>query len=237
MSMMSPPGAKPTEVGEVVASFKDYEAAAKAVSKLIASDVSARDIAIVGLSLRSIEKVTGKLGYATAARSGAVNGLLLGLMFAAIFVLTQADVPIQMFVGVMFVGIAFGMILSLISYAVVRRRRDFASVMQVVADHYDVTVLPDSLAKARQVLGAAAATPAARPAAVTAQDLIDAEPPRYGERVVPAAAPVEQHDGAVPPPTVPETPAPDADLPVAPAAPDAPDAGETPDAVDEGPRA
>lgn len=223
MSMMSPPGAKPTEVGEVVASFKDYEAAAKAVSKLIASDVAARDIAIVGLSLRSIEKVTGKLGYATAARSGAVNGLLLGLMFAAIFVLTQPDVPIQLFVGVMFVGIAFGMILSLISYAVVRRRRDFASVMQVVADHYDVTVLAGSLAKARQVLGGTGVAPASATAPATApapaQDLIDAEPPRYGERVVPAAAPVEQHDGAVPPPTVPGAPAPagDADAPATPA--------------------
>lgn len=46
------------------------------------------------------------------------------------------------------------MLLSLVTYAIVRRRRDFASVTQFAADHYEVTVLSTSLGKARQVLGA-----------------------------------------------------------------------------------
>lgn len=187
MSMMSPVGAKHPEIGEVVASYTDYEAANKAVSSLIAADVKASDIAIVGLGLRSIERVTGRLGYATAARSGAVNGLLLGLLMAAVFVLTSPEVPIQLFIGVLFVGIALGMLLSLISYTIVRRRRDFASVMQVVADHYDVTVLPSSIHRAREVLG----TAVTRKAPVAGVP-VDAEPPRYGERIVPAAAPVSE---------------------------------------------
>ena len=183
MSMMNrPTGA--AETGETVASVREYEAAQKLVSTLIAGEVPARDIAIVGMGVRTIERVTGRLGYATAARSGAMNGLLIGLFLSAIFVLGNPAAPIQAFVGVLFVGVAMGMLLSLVTYAIVRRRRDYASVMQLAGDHYEVTVLPGSLSKARQVLGR---TPApARPAA-PATVASDAEPPRYGERVAPGA--------------------------------------------------
>jgi hypothetical protein len=187
------------EVGESVASFPTYEAAQKAVSALIAGDVPAREIAIVGYGLRSIERVTGRLGYAAAARSGAINGVLLGLLFSAIFVLGNSSVPIQAFVGVVFVGIAIGMLFSLLTYAMVRRRRDYASVMQVVADHYDVTVRPANIHRARQVLGAQA-TPAspshtAEPPPGSAESSRTEQearawhaeqPPRYGERVTPS---------------------------------------------------
>jgi len=181
MSMMNRPTGT-AETGETVASVREYEAAQKLVSTLIAGEVPARDIAIVGMGVRTIERVTGRLGYATAARSGAMNGLLIGLFLSAIFVLGNPAAPIQAFVGVLFVGVAMGMLLSLVTYAIVRRRRDYASVMQLAADHYEVTVLPGSLSKARQVLGR---TPApARPAA-PATAVPDMAPPRYGERVAP----------------------------------------------------
>lgn len=183
------------EVGQTVASFPTYEAAQKSVSSLIAADVPARDIAIVGQGLRSIERVTGRLGYAAAARSGAVNGLLLGLLFSAILVIGSPSVPIQAFVGVLFVGIAIGMLLSIVTYSFVRRRRDYASVMQVVADHYEVTVASASLQRARQVLGPqSAAAPTAEPAdpepAQPAAEPAD-EPPKYGERVTPKQTEVD----------------------------------------------
>jgi len=175
----------PDDVGQTVASFPSYEKAQKAVSTLIAADVPARDIAIVGQGLRSVERVTGRLGYATAARSGAINGVLLGLLFSAILVIGSPSVPIQAFVGVLFVGIALGMLLSIVTYSFVRRRRDFASVTQVVADRYEVNVAASSVQRARQVLGpisapadpiAADHTPAATPSPAY-------EPPQYGERV------------------------------------------------------
>lgn len=211
MSMLgpTPPGKRADVVGETVASFPTYEGAQKAVSALIAGEVPARDIAIVGQGLRSVERVTGRLGYATAARSGAVNGLLIGLFFSAILVLGSPSVPIQAFVGVLFVGVAVGMLLSIITYSFIRRRRDFASVMQVIADHYEVTVGADSLAKARQVLGvgggASTSAPTLAPSAPGSGALPpvppvpggtpgerlplppDAAPPRYGERIDRAA--------------------------------------------------
>lgn len=184
------------DVGQKVASFPDYEAAQKAVSALIAAEVPARDIAIVGQGLRSIERVTGRLGYATAARSGAINGVLLGLLFSAILVIGTPSVPIQAFVGVIFVGIAIGMLLSIVTYSFVRRRKDFASVMQVVADHYEVAVATDSVQRARQVLGRQATIDdrPAVPVAPAPSSNPDAghEPPRYGERVPPAAEPAPE---------------------------------------------
>ncbi|MCR2793115.1 hypothetical protein NQ156_08610 [Microbacterium sp. zg.Y625] len=197
MSMMGPFGSGRNAVGDTVASFTTYEAAQKAVSAMISAEVPARDIAIVGQELRSIEKVTGRLGYATAARQGAINGLLLGLLFAAIFVLGTPEVPIQLFVGVLFVGIAVGMLMSIITYSLIRRRRDYASITQVVAERYDVTVLPASVHKARQALGRSdapapaphvapgpqsQAQPQPRPAAAPTDPT---EPPRYGERILP----------------------------------------------------
>ncbi len=180
MSMLNRPAGS-TAVGDTVASVRDYEAAQKTVSKLIAGEVPARDIAIVGQSVRTIERVTGKLGYATAARQGAVNGVLIGLLLSAILVIGNPEVPMQLFLGFIFIGVAIGMILSLITYAIVRRRRDFASVTQLAADHYEIAVQAASLVKARQVLGTAQRTEVVRPPVN-----LD-EPPRYGERVTPGA--------------------------------------------------
>lgn len=187
MSMLTGrPGAGRDEVGEKVASFPTYEQAQKAVSSLIAGEVPARDIAIVGTGLRSVERITGRLGYATAARSGALNGLMIGLLFAFIFVLGQPTAQIATFLGVLLVGMALGMLLSLGTYSIIRRRRDFASVMQVTADHYDVCVAAPSLHKARGVLGP---TGAARMVVARPPVSVDDAPPQYGERVAPGATP------------------------------------------------
>lgn len=193
--MRSPVGAPgPADTGETVASFAAYEGAQKAVSALIAAEIPAREIAIVGIGLRSVERVTGRLGYAVAARTGALNGLVLGVLFAAIFVLGVPSVPIQAFVGVLFLGMAFGMLLSIVSYSFVRRRRDYSSVMQVVADRYEVTVAPTSLERARSALGPAPAPAAAPPDRDGAEPAAPPEPPRYGERIPPPDA-----DGDRPP--------------------------------------
>jgi len=216
MSMLNRP-ASGTETGEIVASMRDYESAQKTVSKLIAGEVPARDIAIVGQSVRTVERVTGKLGYAAAARSGAINGVLIGLFLSAILVLGNPEVPIQLFVGFVFIGVAVGMLLSLVTYAIVRRRRDFASVTQFAADHYEVTVQAASLPKARQVLGATKVAPVRPPVNLD-------EPPRYGERITPGAAapapaPAPEEPVIPPRPADPE-PQPEGDA--------VPDAGPTP---------
>ncbi|MGW9111960.1 general stress protein [Microbacterium sp. NPDC055683] len=194
MSMMSGFGRTP-EVGETVASFRDYDDALKAVSKLISSEIPAREIAIVGTALRSVERVTGRLGWAQAAWSGALNGVLLGLLLGAMVVIWSPALPMGAFVGLILLGVAMGMVFRLANYMIVRRRRDFASVMQVTADHYEVAVQRGSVGKARQVLGTAPVAPVR----VDPADLT--EPPRFGVRVDPrtgapvvAEAPVAQKE-------------------------------------------
>lgn len=214
MSMM---GGVPAVAGEKVAEFSSYEAAQKAVSTLIAADIPAREIAIVGHGLRSIETVTGRLGYAAAARTGAVNGILFGLILSLVFVFGTPDAAIQLFLGVMLVGVALGMLMSLITYALLRRRRDYASVTQVVAERYEVTVHATSIHRARGAIGLPER--AAPPAVV-----VDDTPPRYGERIDPAgpvgerpAPGPESAPGGLPAPgsgSAPEArPAPGPDLP------------------------
>lgn len=188
MSMLNRP-AKSNDIGEMVASMRDYEMAQKTVSKLIAGEVPARDIAIVGQGVRTVERVTGKLGYATAARSGAINGVLIGLVLSAVMLFGTPDAPISLFLGFIMVGVALGMIMSLVTYSIVRRRRDFASMTQMLADHYEVRVQPGSLAKARQVLGAE------RPAA-TRREVDLSKPPQFGERLPAPGSVGEQPAGA-----------------------------------------
>ncbi|WP_396652253.1 general stress protein [Microbacterium paludicola] len=230
MSMLNRP-ATGAPVGETVTTVRDYEAAQKAVSTLISAEVPARDIAIVGQGVRTIERVTGRLGYAAAARSGAINGVLIGLLLSAILVIGNPDAPIQLFVGFVFIGVALGMILSLVTYAIVRRRRDFASVTQLAADHYDVTVMAASLAKARDALGVSARTKVVRPPA----DLT--EPPRYGERIAPGTDPAAQTPAGHTIPPRPAAPGPQYGERVGQDAPTAPaeDAGDA-DAAEAEPR-
>lgn len=176
MSIMNR-AANGNDLGETVASTRDYEVAQKTVSKLIAGDVPARDIAIVGQGVRTVERVTGKLGYAAAARSGAINGVLIGLVLSAIMLFGNPDAPISLFLGFILIGVALGMIMSLVTYSIVRRRRDFASMTQMLADHYEVRVQAGALAKARLVMGSAARTESSRPTV----DM--SKPPQYGERL------------------------------------------------------
>lgn len=223
MSMLNRP-VNSTDTGEMVASTRDYETAQKTVSTLIAAEVPARDIAIVGQGVRTVERITGRLGYATAARSGAINGVLIGLFLAAILMIGNPEVPVQLFLGFLLIGVAIGMILSLVTFAIVRRRRDFASVTQLAADHYEVTVQPTSLTKARQALGTARQAPVRPPVDLD-------EPPRYGERITPGApvpAPAPTGDPVIPPRPAPPA-APGADAPAAPEGTRPGDAGqETP---------
>lgn len=175
MSMMNAALPAP-EVGETVATYTKYEGAQKAVSQLIAENIPARDIAIVGRALRSVEKVTGKLGWARAAWQGALNGVMLGLLFAAFAVIWTPELAMPMIGGILLIGVGLGMAFRLLSYSIVRRKRDYASVTAVSADQYEVAVSPQHVAAARNLLGTT------KPRTTVVQPPSD-EPPKYGIRL------------------------------------------------------
>jgi hypothetical protein len=141
--------------GDVIATYDSYEGAQEAVDRLAHADFPVREASIVGNDMKSVERVTGRLSWGRAAGAGAASGLWLGLFLGLVtlFFSTRANPGVGYLFGAVLLGAAFGMLFGLISYALTRRRRDFSSVMQVVASSYSLVVDPEVANRARNVLG------------------------------------------------------------------------------------
>lgn len=143
--------------GDVIATFGTYQEAQAAVDKLADTEgFPVQAAAIVGNDMKSVERVTGRLSWGRAAGAGAASGLWLGLLFGlvtTIFTPANANPGVGYLFGAVLLGLAFGIVFGLISYAVSRNRRDFSSVMQVVATTYSLVVNPEVANRARNIIG------------------------------------------------------------------------------------
>ena len=163
------PVAFPTlPTGDVIATYDTYQEAQSAVDKLAETDgFPVQTTAIVGNDMKSVERVTGRLSWGRAAGAGAASGLWLGLLFGlvtTIFTPANANPGTGYLIGAVLLGAAFGIVYGLISYAVSRNRRDFSSVMQVIATTYSIVVPREVANRARNILGVTdVATPASTP--------------------------------------------------------------------------
>ncbi|MFB2584273.1 general stress protein [Herbiconiux liukaitaii] len=141
--------------GEVVATFEAYSDAQAAVDRLARAEFPVREVSIVGSDLKSVENVTGARSYPRAALSGALSGLWVGIFLGLLFVLLDPESATLPFVGAAaLIGAGFGMFFNIVVYSLSRRRRDFTSVMQVVASSYSVIVSPEHASRARAALDA-----------------------------------------------------------------------------------
>ncbi|WP_067875073.1 general stress protein [Agromyces aureus] len=208
MSTPSPFGGRMSRVfptlpqGETVASFETYAEAQAGVDALAKAEFPLKELAIVGTGLTSVERITGKLTWGRAAGAGALSGAwfgtFLGLLF---FIFAPTGASVGILISAVLIGAGFGMIFSVVSYSVNRRRRDFTSVAQVLATSYSIIAETAHVERARQVLGVTEApapaipTPGSAPAPAPA-----ASPtaPRYGAMVpdVEAAAEAPAGDSA-----------------------------------------
>jgi hypothetical protein len=175
-------------VGEPVATYETYDEAQKAVVTLAEADFPVTQVSIVGNELTSVERVTGKLTSARAAAAGAASGAWLGLFLGLVTFLFSPVPNISSVVGAVIIGVGFGAIYGIVSYSITRRRRDFTSVMQVTATSYSVVVEPDSLNRARNVLGIVGAGTSVHGTPVVTTPAPASAPTsrpvgRYGERV------------------------------------------------------
>ncbi|WP_173924432.1 general stress protein [Agromyces sp. Marseille-P2726] len=136
--------------GETVASFETYAEAQSAVDKLAKAEFPVKELAIVGTDLTSVERITGKLSWGRAAGAGALSGAwfgtFLGLLF---FIFAPTGASLGILISAVLIGAGFGMIFSVVSYSVNRRRRDFTSVMQVLATRYAIIADAAHIARAR----------------------------------------------------------------------------------------
>ncbi len=163
MSTPTPgPGRRPPQMpelpkGEIVSTYDRYEDAKHAVDVLARSGFPVQQISIVGNDVCSVERVTGRLTYGRVALMGALSGAYLGLFLGLLLFIFQPDNAgiLGVFVAAVVIGAGFGMLFGVLSYAMNRNRRDFSSVMQMVATRYDLIVEPDLVQQARQILTAA----------------------------------------------------------------------------------
>lgn len=142
--------------GDVLGTYDTYLEAQSVVDRLSKADFEVAKLSIVGNDLKTVERVTGKQTYGRAAVAGAASGAWLGLFLGLIFTLfTPPSTQTFGIVGAaLLMGAGFGMIFSIVTYTISRRRRDFTSTHQVLASNYQIIIDPELTAKAQQALQA-----------------------------------------------------------------------------------
>jgi hypothetical protein len=149
----------------VLATYEDYLDAQKAVDTLSDNGFPVQNVAIVGVDVRIVESVLGRMSWGRAATSGLFSGAwfggLIGL-FIALFGTSNGDVLRLFGLGVLY-GAAAGIVFGMVSYAFTGGKRDFVSRQQLQAARYDVLCSQDVLADARRILGLAPTWPPALP--------------------------------------------------------------------------
>lgn len=140
-------------------SFESYSEAQSAVDRLAHADFPVTQVSIVGTDLTSVERVTGKMSYARAAGAGALSGVWFGAFLGLVMFLFSPATDFSLLGAAIALGAGFGMLFGIVSYSLTRRRRDFTSVMQVVATRYALIVEPSLSLRARTILGINTAQP------------------------------------------------------------------------------
>jgi hypothetical protein len=155
----------------VLVSYANYLEAQQAVDTLSDNRFPVQKVAIVGVDLRMVEQVIGRMSWGRAAAGGLMTGawfgLLLGL-FVSFFASAEESNPTSLIVLGLVYGAGFGIIFGLVSYWMTGGKRDFLSRSQVIANRYDVHVTADGIADARKILGLSAQWPPPLPDDVNA---------------------------------------------------------------------
>ncbi|GAB3291705.1 YflT domain-containing protein [Pseudoclavibacter terrae] len=150
--------------GDVIASLESYEEARAVVDGLAKQDFPVSTVSILGSHLRTVERVTGRMSFGKAALGAVGTGVMLGLFVGLLVLIVTPGVGFETLIAILPVAIGFSVIWSVIGYAANPQRRQFTSVMQVVATHFDVVVPREHAGKARGLLGTQQAPAGGMPA-------------------------------------------------------------------------
>ncbi|MGH3246948.1 MAG: general stress protein [Trebonia sp.] len=143
-----------------VARFDDYESAQRAVDRLSDDGFPVEKLDIVGSGLRLVERVTGRLTRGRAAGAGAVSGLWAGLLIGILLALfTSGHSFIAVAATGAALGVGWGAIFGYVAHAGTRGQRDFSSVRQLMAAHYDLIAREGTVDRARSMLDEARLLP------------------------------------------------------------------------------
>ncbi len=151
----------------VLATYDDYAGAQKAVDTLSDNGFPVQNVAIVGVDVRIVEAVLGRMSWGRAAVSGLFTGAWFGALvglFVGLFSSTTGSLVPILALGLLY-GAAFGIVWGLITYAFTRGQRDFVSRQQLQATRYDVLCEQSVLGDARRILGLGGGWPPTGPTA------------------------------------------------------------------------
>jgi hypothetical protein len=135
----------------LVATYRTYAEAQRAVDYLSDEKFPVQHLGILGRDLHIEEAVLGRLDWGKAAVAGLVQGLWYGIFIGLVISLfdNQGGAVI---IGCGLLGIAFGLTLGLLSYAMTGGRRDFVSRSAITATSYDVVCTWEHVEQAKSVL-------------------------------------------------------------------------------------
>jgi hypothetical protein len=154
LSRSSAPTARRT-----IARYASYDEAERAVDALSDLRFPVGRVAIVGIGLRSVEQVVGRVTTWRAALAGTGQGALIGLFVGLLFSL--------FFTGPEFFGVlayavlgtaVFGGVFGAVAHALQGGRRDFASIGSVFADRVELQVDAEVADEARRLLDLTSST-------------------------------------------------------------------------------
>ena len=196
MSLTGRPRVPPTPTlpkGEQVASYGTYLEAQRAVDHLADKKFPVQIVTIVGTDLRMVERVTGRLSYPRVAIAGLASGAWFGLFVGLLLTLfSTAGTQSFPLIAAIFIGAAFGMIFSVITYSFTQGKRDFTSASQIVAGAYSVLCAVEQAHKARALLqevgGVVSGWPGATPTSARAPETPASAPPAPAYPVHPPAS-------------------------------------------------
>ena len=139
-----------------VAAFDSYGGAERALDFLSDKGFPVQHTKIVGVGLRMVEHVLGRMTYLRAAGLGAAAGAWFGLLFGVFVAVFTANVVwwLATILWALLWGAVAGAVFGLVSHALTGGRRDFVSASQLLADRYEVVVDPAYAERARELLSA-----------------------------------------------------------------------------------
>jgi hypothetical protein len=147
-------GQSPVQNRPLVASYKTYAQAQRAVDFLSDNKFPVENVGIVGTDLKMAETVLGRLTWGRVIAGGLASGAWFGA-FVGLLLSLFAKSGTSAF-GLLLFGLAygaiFGGIFNVVRYGLSGGRRDFTSRSQIVATTYDVVCSWQQLEQAKGVL-------------------------------------------------------------------------------------
>jgi hypothetical protein len=144
------PAAEPQQV---VASYATYAEAQRAVDRLSDAGFPVEHAEIVGLDLRMVERITGRLTTLGATAAGAASGAWFGLFIGLLVGLfTTGPEWLGLMFGGLLIGAFWGALFGFFAHWALRGQRDFSSARAIVADRYELRVADAHAARAKELL-------------------------------------------------------------------------------------